>query len=234
MVVDSGARRLPCGHCYHEKCLTQWFEQHSTCPYCRANLLNYPLKPAEQALPREAPPARSVPESPPMMESVTSEKLDQDMEILMQKFFDKLSKDSIENINHSDEVLREHYHFYAKFQSLEQELNKLMDIYVEKDSSLGAHSTFNSEKLTEDLEASPNEKLAKDQTPAAAVSSEGMKKKGDDTTENAHTTRLNAGSTVSLWMRLAAFQKYHRRLKDAQKELNDALVSINELEAIAR
>lgn len=34
-----GTRRLPCLHAFHESCLRQWFEEHTTCPYCRRDLL---------------------------------------------------------------------------------------------------------------------------------------------------------------------------------------------------
>lgn len=39
MTAGSSCKRLPCGHCYHERCLKRWFEGHSTCPYCRTDLL---------------------------------------------------------------------------------------------------------------------------------------------------------------------------------------------------
>ncbi|KAK7196446.1 ERAD-associated E3 ubiquitin-protein ligase HRD1 [Novymonas esmeraldas] len=39
MVPGSGTKRLPCGHCYHIDCLERWLEGHSTCPYCRANIM---------------------------------------------------------------------------------------------------------------------------------------------------------------------------------------------------
>lgn len=32
------ARRLPCGHCYHKKCLVRWLGRSPTCPTCRANV----------------------------------------------------------------------------------------------------------------------------------------------------------------------------------------------------
>ena len=27
--------KLPCRHCYHVNCVTQWLESHNTCPMCR-------------------------------------------------------------------------------------------------------------------------------------------------------------------------------------------------------
>ncbi|KAG5504663.1 hypothetical protein JIQ42_06504 [Leishmania sp. Namibia] len=39
MVPGGGTKRLPCGHCYHIDCLERWLEGHSTCPYCRANIM---------------------------------------------------------------------------------------------------------------------------------------------------------------------------------------------------
>jgi len=26
---------LPCGHCFHEKCIRSWIASHTTCPVCR-------------------------------------------------------------------------------------------------------------------------------------------------------------------------------------------------------
>ncbi|KAL7698515.1 hypothetical protein N2W54_001014 [Lotmaria passim] len=42
MVPGGGTKRLPCGHCYHTECLEHWLEGHSTCPYCRANIMRMP------------------------------------------------------------------------------------------------------------------------------------------------------------------------------------------------
>ncbi|KAG5509163.1 hypothetical protein JKF63_06172 [Porcisia hertigi] len=39
MMLGGGTKRLPCGHCYHMDCLERWLEGHSTCPYCRANIM---------------------------------------------------------------------------------------------------------------------------------------------------------------------------------------------------
>ncbi|CAJ1020840.1 Zinc finger, C3HC4 type (RING finger)/Ring finger domain/RING-like zinc finger [Leishmania utingensis] len=39
MMPGGGTKRLPCGHCYHIDCLERWLEGHSTCPYCRANIM---------------------------------------------------------------------------------------------------------------------------------------------------------------------------------------------------
>ncbi|KAG8345174.1 Ring finger domain [Trypanosoma vivax] len=39
MTTEQSCKQLPCGHCYHEMCLRRWFEKMSTCPYCRADLI---------------------------------------------------------------------------------------------------------------------------------------------------------------------------------------------------
>ncbi|ESL06174.1 hypothetical protein TRSC58_06155 [Trypanosoma rangeli SC58] len=41
MRPEQNCKQLPCGHCYHEHCLRRWFEGMSTCPYCRADLMQH-------------------------------------------------------------------------------------------------------------------------------------------------------------------------------------------------
>ncbi|RNF03022.1 E3 ubiquitin-protein ligase synoviolin [Trypanosoma rangeli] len=41
MRSEQNCKQLPCGHCYHEHCLRRWFEGMSTCPYCRADLMQH-------------------------------------------------------------------------------------------------------------------------------------------------------------------------------------------------
>lgn len=54
MLPDGKARRLSCGHCYHNECLQQWCQSNSTCPYCRADM----FKPAPRAAAAAAAEAR--------------------------------------------------------------------------------------------------------------------------------------------------------------------------------
>ena len=36
--VGSVAARLPCGHLFHEQCVTEWLTRHCSCPVCRFDL----------------------------------------------------------------------------------------------------------------------------------------------------------------------------------------------------
>ena len=38
MIATTDALKLPCGHCFHEECLTKWLGKQHTCPTCRAKL----------------------------------------------------------------------------------------------------------------------------------------------------------------------------------------------------
>ena len=35
---SEGATQMPCGHCYHDACITKWLRSHNTCPVCRAQV----------------------------------------------------------------------------------------------------------------------------------------------------------------------------------------------------
>jgi ribosomal protein S27E len=36
--TDMAPVKLPCGHCFHERCICAWMRAHATCPICRADL----------------------------------------------------------------------------------------------------------------------------------------------------------------------------------------------------
>lgn len=55
----NGTRCLPCSHAFHESCLRQWFEEHTTCPYCRADLLHAIVDKRKTRVNREIEPETS-------------------------------------------------------------------------------------------------------------------------------------------------------------------------------
>jgi hypothetical protein len=55
MIATTEALKLPCGHTFHEDCLTKWLGKQHTCPTCRAKL------PEKHAAPAPAPAAAAAP-----------------------------------------------------------------------------------------------------------------------------------------------------------------------------
>lgn len=69
------ARRLPCGHFFHNACLRSWLEQDASCPICRRSLIDVrgpdqphpgPVGAADDTVP---PPNLNLHSHPPMMNS---------------------------------------------------------------------------------------------------------------------------------------------------------------------
>ena len=40
-LMDETDLKLPCNHCFHEKCLAEWFEESPTCPMCRKDYVEH-------------------------------------------------------------------------------------------------------------------------------------------------------------------------------------------------
>jgi E3 ubiquitin-protein ligase synoviolin len=57
-----GAKRLPCGHCFHLKCLKSWLERQQVCPTCRKSVLKFdaPQTPASTVQPTPQPSAQTI------------------------------------------------------------------------------------------------------------------------------------------------------------------------------
>ncbi|XP_076470742.1 E3 ubiquitin-protein ligase AMFR-like isoform X2 [Babylonia areolata] len=53
------ARKLPCGHLFHNSCLRSWLEQDTSCPTCRMSLSERPATPNANAAPTNAAPGNA-------------------------------------------------------------------------------------------------------------------------------------------------------------------------------
>ena len=45
---EGSYKKMPCGHVYHEQCLTRWLQIHNSCPVCRASVSGSPHTAASQ------------------------------------------------------------------------------------------------------------------------------------------------------------------------------------------
>jgi hypothetical protein len=43
--IESGSTTTPCGHTYHEACLSKWLERSTNCPTCRTVVAEAPTNP---------------------------------------------------------------------------------------------------------------------------------------------------------------------------------------------
>lgn len=60
--MTSNSKRLPCGHCFHFKCLKSWIERQQVCPTCRKSVMDQPAVTSPQ--PQTQPP-QSTQTTPP-------------------------------------------------------------------------------------------------------------------------------------------------------------------------
>lgn len=59
------ARKLPCGHVFHFRCLHAWLERQQSCPTCRRDVLGGPDEAARSPTAQNADAAPPAPEAPP-------------------------------------------------------------------------------------------------------------------------------------------------------------------------
>ncbi|EKX35845.1 hypothetical protein GUITHDRAFT_79421, partial [Guillardia theta CCMP2712] len=38
LALCEGTKEMPCEHCFHEQCITNWLQIHNTCPCCRCEV----------------------------------------------------------------------------------------------------------------------------------------------------------------------------------------------------
>lgn len=51
----SNSKRLPCGHCFHFKCLKSWIERQQVCPTCRKSVMEQPAPPSQPTQTQPSP-----------------------------------------------------------------------------------------------------------------------------------------------------------------------------------
>ena len=45
VITDGASHRTPCGHVFHQACMTSWLERATTCPSCRTTVTEAPANP---------------------------------------------------------------------------------------------------------------------------------------------------------------------------------------------
>jgi E3 ubiquitin-protein ligase synoviolin len=246
MVPGNGTKRLPCGHCYHTDCLEHWLEGHSTCPYCRANIMRMPNNAAAavenvDTAPADQPAAqdgrRAGPE--PAAQALGPENRDfqQQLHRLTEQQQQQAAEDPFATRLHNFTV---QHAATATPEAPEAELRAAYQRYLNRVDPTNPNSNSSNSNgdrsLTEEaVEAAKKDRavVAPQQRPPAAqvhTPSENfgipspvpdLKVDLPPPAASAATPQLTS-KTVDQ-KKLKAYKKYHKRLREAEKELMQAL-----------
>ncbi|KPI88501.1 hypothetical protein ABL78_2397 [Leptomonas seymouri] len=240
MAPGSGTKRMPCGHCYHAECLEHWLEGHSTCPYCRAEIMSMPdsegANAAEEALADglEEETASTVESDGDSAESAAP------ADPLQQRQAHTLAEESEERQRQlrqavdlfAEQVQQMHTKQYdGMAKAAEGQMPFLYQQYLNR-----ADPTYEPRSIVENAEAtaatplSPPPQLSSSPPAAQAHSPSGATpalQTAEPWPDIAPNTLPQMPKTVEN-LKLEAYMIYHRRLQVAEAELKLALIAAKE------
>lgn len=248
MVPGSGTKRLPCGHCYHTDCLEHWLEGHSTCPYCRANILRMPQETrTDGAANADAAEANVRPDEGGGAAAAPNAALHPPLQ-QPQPPFEMDMVDFMQALPTNDPTTARLQHFSAQHAAAavnagEDELRAAYQRYLDRVDCPQSRD-----------EGAPPPAAASAATQRPANSSEAPQARGSSGTDSpvrsptllSHPTAAAAAASADFlssatpppatprtveYLKLRAYRKYHRRLREAERELSLALKLAEEVGA---
>ncbi|KPA75045.1 hypothetical protein ABB37_08731 [Leptomonas pyrrhocoris] len=264
MAPGSGTKRLPCGHCYHTECLEHWLEGHSTCPYCRANIMRMPSSDAAQAtngadgapagqpaaaaaaaheeveenggVPADAAatplrhlqPQQPPPEGSPTAAANVNEQQQQQQQRAEDPFSIRLRRFASPHTTATATI--------PEPVAAETQLRAAYQRYLNRvDPTRSANSPVDKAEERAEAASSPPHRLRSPPPTAQARNAScttSPPRTASPSTEAVSNTPLRTSKTVDQ-LKLKAYKKYHRRLREAERKLAVALKQAEEHGSVA-